>query len=71
LIPDCIGDFANRTAYLFNNPEPQKSLGQAARAFIEVTWTWERHFLNLEQEMYDMLVCFSEAGQGLPWFGVN
>jgi polysaccharide biosynthesis protein PslH len=55
LIADSPGDFADYIALLFNNPELRNSLGQAARTFIEANWTWEKHFLDLEQEMYDAL----------------
>lgn len=59
LIAESPRDFADQIALLFNNPELRNSLGQAARDFVEVSWTWERHFLNLEQEMYEALDLFA------------
>ncbi len=55
LIAESPGEFADCIARLFNNPELRNSLGQAARSFIEANWTWEKHFLDLEKEMYKAL----------------
>ncbi len=53
LIADSPGEFADRILLLFGNRDLRNSLGQEARSFIEANWSWEKHFLKLEQEMYD------------------
>lgn len=42
--------FAASVLELLRNPNRGEALGQSGRRFIEENWTWEAHFLRLEQE---------------------
>lgn len=44
-------DFAREVVALLGDPARRSRLGQAARAYIERHWTWERFFGELEAEM--------------------
>lgn len=55
LIADSPREFAAHILWLFKDAHRRAALGSAARAFIEANWSWERHFLNLEREMYTAL----------------
>ncbi|MEO1144088.1 MAG: glycosyltransferase family 4 protein [Cyanobacteria bacterium J06638_22] len=45
-------DFADSIVEILRDPDRGKTLGQAGRQFIETNWTWEAHFLRLEQSFY-------------------
>lgn len=45
------GAFAEAVLALLADPERAAALGRAARAFVEAHWSWEAHFLKLEEEM--------------------
>ena len=55
LIADQPDDFADAVVELFRNPAHRERLGAAAREFVLSHWTWEAHFLKLEQAFYDAL----------------
>jgi glycosyltransferase involved in cell wall biosynthesis len=55
LIADRPDDFAKAVIDLFRNPDYGKKLGVAAREFVLSHWTWEAHFLKLEESFYDVL----------------
>ena len=40
---------------LLADPDRLAALGDAARRYILVHWTWEAHFLTLESAMFDAL----------------
>ncbi|MDH7637275.1 glycosyltransferase [Sphingomonas oryzagri] len=40
---------------LLRDPDAAHALGQRARAYASRDWTWEKHFLDLEQAFYDSL----------------
>jgi polysaccharide biosynthesis protein PslH len=55
LIADHPDDFADAVIELLRNPALGKRLGGAAREFVVAQWTWEAHFLKLEEAFYDAL----------------
>ncbi len=55
LIADQPDHFANAIVELFKDPARGKKLGAAGREFVLSHWTWEAHFLKLEEAFYDAL----------------
>jgi glycosyltransferase involved in cell wall biosynthesis len=55
LIADQPDSFADAVIELLRNPAYQKRLGSAAREYVLSHWTWEAHFLKLEESFYDVL----------------
>jgi glycosyltransferase involved in cell wall biosynthesis len=55
LITDEPAAFAQALLDLLADPAHAARLGTAARAFIEAGWTWEAHFLKLEQDFLEAL----------------
>ena len=55
LIADHPDKFANAIIELLRDPIFRERLGQAAREFVLAHWTWEAHFLKLEEAFYDSL----------------
>jgi len=47
--------FAAAVIALLSDPDQAMTLGAAARAFVARHWTWEAHFLKLEEAFYDSL----------------
>ena len=53
VIADKPEDFAKEVVGLLRDPERRRALGQAARQFILNEWTWEAHFLKLENAFHE------------------
>jgi hypothetical protein len=47
--------FADEVIRLLKDSESAARLGAAAREYVLSQWTWEKHFLDLEQEFYEAL----------------
>jgi len=56
LIADRPEDFANAVIELLRNPDYRERLSVAAREFAISHWTWESHFLKLEEAFYEVLL---------------
>tara|TARA_R110000868_G_scaffold128417_2_gene336494 strand:- start:17829 stop:19232 length:1404 start_codon:yes stop_codon:yes gene_type:complete len=48
-------DFARAVLDLFGDQRRAGEMGQRARAYVRSHWTWEAHYLKLEQNFYDAL----------------
>lgn len=46
--------FAESVIKLLHDEKLRTELGKNARRYIENNWTWESHFMKLEQDMYNM-----------------
>lgn len=55
IIADSPADFAKAIITLLADLTYSKNLGEAARAYVLKEWTWEAHFLKLENEFYACL----------------
>jgi glycosyltransferase involved in cell wall biosynthesis len=55
--------FAEAVIRLLKNPEAAANLGAAAREYVLSEWTWEKHFLELEEAFY--------TAQGEPLGGLG
>ncbi|WP_408590485.1 glycosyltransferase family 4 protein [Novosphingobium sp.] len=55
IVADEPADFAREVVALLRDPARSAQLGQAARRYIVENWTWEAHFLKLEQAFYQSL----------------
>ena len=55
VVADAAGDFADAVNRLLKEPDAAAQLGAAARRYVTSQWTWEKHFLELEQAFYDAL----------------
>ena len=55
LIADHPDNFADAVIELLRNPAYCKTLGAAGREFVLSHWTWEAHFLKLEEMFYNSL----------------
>ena len=53
LIADSPDDFAASVLRLLRDPKERARLGRAGRQFAESNWSWESHWLKLEQDFYD------------------
>lgn len=51
VLADAPADMAAAILALFNDSAWAKAMGDAARAFVRKSWSWEAHFLHLEAEM--------------------
>lgn len=51
VLADAPEEMAAAILSLFNDPDRAKSMGDAARAFVQESWSWEAHFLQLEAHM--------------------
>jgi glycosyltransferase involved in cell wall biosynthesis len=49
LIADRAADFADTVTGLLADPARAVALGEAGRAFVTASWTWEAHFFQLEE----------------------
>ncbi len=49
LVADAAAAFADTVTGLLADPARARSLGEAGRAFVTASWTWEAHFLQLEE----------------------
>lgn len=52
LIANGAEDFSSSVVRLLLNDDQAEELGQRARAYILKEWTWEAHFMKLENEFY-------------------
>jgi sugar transferase (PEP-CTERM/EpsH1 system associated) len=55
LIEDTPRGFADAVVRLLRDPARSAQLGMAARRYVERHWTWEAHFLKLEQAMLEVI----------------
>jgi glycosyltransferase involved in cell wall biosynthesis len=55
VIADTSAAFAQAVIDLQQDRAGTLALGERARAYASANWTWERHFLDLEQTYYDAL----------------
>lgn len=55
LVAESAGDFAAAVIALLNDSEQRAALGAAGRAFVLENWTWESHWLRLEENFYAAL----------------
>jgi glycosyltransferase involved in cell wall biosynthesis len=55
VIADAADDFADAVIRLLRAPEAAARLGAAARRYVLSQWTWEKHFLDLEEAFYSAL----------------
>ncbi|MBX7446628.1 glycosyltransferase family 4 protein [Mycolicibacterium sp. 3033] len=55
LVAEDASDFAAAVIALLNDPERRGALGAAGRAFVLKNWTWESHWLRLEENFYAAL----------------
>lgn len=51
LIADNVSEFRAAIVTLLRDPIRRGKIGQAARAYVQREWSWERHFLQLETDM--------------------
>ncbi|MBK20664.1 MAG: glycosyl transferase family 1 [Rhodospirillaceae bacterium] len=51
ILADEPDEMAKEILALFSDPARAAAVGSAARKFVEQHWTWEAHFLRLEEEM--------------------
>jgi glycosyltransferase involved in cell wall biosynthesis len=54
LLRDDAAGMANTIVALLRDAEARERLGAAARSFVEANWTWEAHFLKLEQVLFEV-----------------
>jgi sugar transferase (PEP-CTERM/EpsH1 system associated) len=54
LLRDDAAGMANTIIELLRDADARRTLGAAARRFVEANWTWEAHFLKLEQVLYEV-----------------
>lgn len=52
LVAEAPGDFADAVIELLNDEARRAALGAAGRAFVLENWTWESHWLRLEEKFY-------------------
>ena len=55
IIADTPDAFADAVIRLLRDPEGALRLGDAARQYVLSHWTWEKHFLDLEEAFYNAL----------------
>jgi len=55
IIADAANDFADAVIGLLKDRAAAALLGAAARRYVLSEWTWEKHFLDLEEAFYDAL----------------
>ena len=55
LIADSPEDFAKAVVDLLESGHERERLASAGRDFVHANWTWEAHWLKLEQDFYDAL----------------
>jgi glycosyltransferase involved in cell wall biosynthesis len=55
LIADRPDEFAQAVLHLLNNPKSCEVLGTNGRDYVIRNWTWEAHFLKLEQNVFSAL----------------
>ena len=46
---------ADEILSLFDDPDRAAAMGDAARRFVEQSWSWEAHFLKLEAAMREAI----------------
>jgi glycosyltransferase involved in cell wall biosynthesis len=54
-IADSADEFAAEVVFLLSDASRARDLGKRARDFVLANWTWEAHFLKLEENMYSAL----------------
>lgn len=52
-IADDAPAFAQAVIRLLRDPEAAEQLGASARTYVLSNWTWEKHFLDLEEAFYE------------------
>ena len=57
LVADDPRAFADAIISLLDDPVERARLAKAGRAFVQANWTWEAHWLKLEQDFYDAVDC--------------
>ena len=55
IVADAAGAFADAVIRLLKDPDAAAQLSAAARRYVLSQWTWEKHFLELEQAFYGAL----------------
>jgi glycosyltransferase involved in cell wall biosynthesis len=55
MIADDAAEFARSVLELLGDPEKRRRLARSARNFVLDHWTWEAHFMELEQNFYKSL----------------
>jgi glycosyltransferase involved in cell wall biosynthesis len=55
LVRDDAAGMAAAVVGLLRSPEARRRQGAAARRFVEANWTWEAHFLKLEQVLLEVV----------------
>lgn len=55
IVADAPDEFARAVIELLGNAEQRNALAEAGRKFVRENWTWEAHWLKLEQDFYDVL----------------
>jgi len=54
LLRDDAEEIAAAVIELLRDDSRREQLGRSARRFVEAHWTWEAHFMNLEQVLYEV-----------------
>ncbi|WP_395396252.1 glycosyltransferase family 4 protein (plasmid) [Novosphingobium sp. BL-8A] len=67
-LADDAASFADGIVGLLSSAELRDSLGKTARRYVEDNWTWESHFLKLEEAFFETIDAAS--GGRLPDTGV-
>jgi glycosyltransferase involved in cell wall biosynthesis len=55
VIADHPDEFASAVVGLLGDPESAGALGAAARRYVVAEWTWEKHFLDLEEAFHSAI----------------
>ncbi len=55
LVADTPTEFAAAVTALLRDPDRRATMGAHARTFIVEQWSWEKHFNDLEREMYSLV----------------
>jgi len=55
VIADTPNAFAEAVIRLLRHPDEAERLGGVARTYVLSNWTWEKHFLELEEAFYGAL----------------
>ena len=62
LIADGADEFAAAVVSLLRDGKRREALGQAARARVVRDWSWEAHFLDLEEDMAEQVELLNGSG---------
>ncbi len=55
MIAEGADDFADAVIALLKDPNRRAALAAAGRRYVQDNWTWEAHWMKLEQDFYDAL----------------